>query len=117
VTGEAAWSARRPPTESSCQLCDRVGNLFDEPGDHWWDFDLNTDAEQLAAELLELLHARALGWLEQRGSLERVLAMVSERPESLGWHELRGLPRVLRDAGHPDAADALLAEAARRGSP
>ncbi len=111
----SAWDERRPPTESNAHLRDRLGFLVDGR-DVWWTLDRSTDAETLADELLVLLLEHALPWLEARSSLEDVLQLATSRPEALGWPDLRGLPKLLEDAGHGAAAAAVEREASRRES-
>jgi hypothetical protein len=95
-------------------LRQRVGELLDGR-DRWWRFDSTTDVTVLADELLTVLRRVGMPWLEARSGLERVLDLISQHPEALGWHDLRTLPELLAESGHADAAEAVEAEAERRG--
>jgi hypothetical protein len=99
--------------EAAAHLRQRIGELLDGH-DQSWDFDAATDAPSLAGEVLAILRRVGLPWLEARSGLERVLQLISGRPEELGWHDLRMLPKLLADAGHVDASEAVVAEAKRR---
>ena len=107
------WDETKPPPEVAAHLRQRIGDLLDGR-DHWWDFDAATDPEPLAKEVLAILGRVGLPWLEARSGLDRVLVLISGRPEELGWHDLRMLPKLLADAGRVDASDAVVAEAKRR---
>jgi hypothetical protein len=107
------WDEKKPPPEAAAHLRQRIGELLDGH-DQWWDFDAATDAPSLAGEVLAILRRVGLPWLEARSGLERVLQLISGRPEELGWHDLRMLPKLLADAGHVDASEAVVAEAKRR---
>jgi hypothetical protein len=110
------WDEKNPPPESSAHLRERIGVLL-AGRDVWWDVGPTTDVDAVAADMLRLLREIGIPWLDARCGLDRVLDLVSAQPEELGWHDLRMLPNLLREAGNAHAADAVLAEATRRGSP
>jgi hypothetical protein len=109
------WDEKKAPSEAAAHLRERIVNLLADR-DVWWDMDAGTEQAALAAELLAGLRRVGIPWLEARAGLERVLSLNAEKPQELGWHDLRKLPTLLTDAGHEDAAPAVRAEAERRGS-
>ena len=108
------WDEKKAPPEDAAHLRQRVGELIDGR-DRWWRFDATTDATALADELLAVLRRVGMPWLDARSELEQVLELISRSPEDLGWHDLRVLPGLLAESGHKDAAEAVEAEAERRG--
>jgi hypothetical protein len=112
----SAWDDKKPPPEYAAHLRQRIGGLLDGT-DHWWDFGRGTDPEALGDEILSTVRRVGLPWLATRSGMRQVLDLIAREPDALGWHDLRALPKLLADSGHLDAAKAVEAEAARRGSP
>ena len=108
------WNEKRPPSEAAAHLRARLGELI-YGRDHWWEFDGMTVENAIARELIAALREVGLPWLDARTGLDRVLDLITTKPDELGWHDLRALPKLLAEAGQEDAADAVQPQAALRG--
>ncbi|HST58917.1 MAG TPA: DUF4304 domain-containing protein [Longimicrobium sp.] len=77
-----------PVQEYDCALRARIGDLLDPPRDHWW--DLPGNADEPGAEMLRVMEAHALPFLERFGTRDAVIA------EWIGFSEARGLLATAR---------------------
>ena len=59
-----------PPRECECTVRARIGNLLDEPDDHWWTVTPRTDLDSLAAEVDAVWAKCGRPWLEKHSGLE-----------------------------------------------
>jgi hypothetical protein len=71
-----------------CALRARIGELMDPPHDHWW--DLPGDAAELGAELVRVMEARGLPFLQRFATRDAVVA------EWIGFSEARVLMATAR---------------------
>ncbi len=74
--------------EYDCALRARIGDLLDPPHDHWW--DLPGDAARSGAELVGVMEARGLPFLQRFATRDAVIA------EWIGFSEVRGLLATAR---------------------
>ena len=78
---------------------ERMGALIGDGEDHWWEVDPATDADRLADELRGVLEERAVPWLDERRSLERLLALARRAPDDFPGHGLGRFVMLLELAG------------------
>jgi len=101
---DESWDDKRPPPVYKAHSHERIGTLLPGCEDRWWAFAAGTDASALATELLGVITATALPWLDARASLAEIITLAADHPESLGHGERARLPKLLNDEGRSDLA-------------
>ena len=97
-------SPDKPPPEHKADVRLRIGSLTPGQQDLWWDVQRGTDVPALAQEVSMLLTSKGLPWLESRGTIDRLVSLVTKDQESLRAGELIFIEKALRNAGEVAAA-------------
>src|SRR5436190_1476724 len=78
-----------PPSESQCTLRQRLGILFGEKRDHWWQMRPESDVGAIGKDVVEKVRAYGLPWLARASSLEEAPNMANAAEAAILW-TLRG---------------------------
>lgn len=75
---ELLWRAvvTLPPREYDCTVRVRLGSLFPEGHDFWWEVTPETTADSLGTDAVEKLLSYGLPWLERGHDIEQTMAYV-----------------------------------------
>lgn len=95
----------------------RVGALIADGEDHWWSVDAGTDVQQLAIELRAVMEERALPWLRERGSLDRLVTLARNDPDHFPRYALGRFGMLLARTGHEGLASEMAALGAAASEP
>lgn len=67
-----SWADPRTsgPTESSCHVRERLGNLTENRRDTWWQLRVGEASQAVAREVMEAVRDRGLPWLREMADFE-----------------------------------------------
>lgn len=85
-----------PPKENDCSLRVRLGKLFDEGNDYWWEVSTKTNLEALGADAVRKANEFGIPWLNRACSLEEA-ATLAHPSERIVFHVLRGERDIAAD--------------------
>lgn len=113
--GVHTWSEGRRPTESRCQLRERLGFLL-RGQDTWWEVRPETDTAALADTMTLALERYAFPWLDARSTDEAVVMLLSDpahiRTEYI--YHLHWFEKLLAQLGREDLRAAVEQERRRK---
>jgi hypothetical protein len=72
-----------PPKEYECTLRKRLGPLFNDGGDFWWDVTLDSDIQFIGLDVLEKIHNYGLQWLKKAADLDEAVKMAQPKQTTL----------------------------------
>lgn len=94
--------------DADSHVQERIGAVLDGD-DRWWSVDATTDIDRLADELRRIVDEYALPWLQERSSLDRLLALARSSPDEFPRYALERFAMLLAKSDRHDLASEISA--------